>query len=116
MSVAMMISLAACGSEKKDEVSSQAEETQTVSTEVKVGALFGPTGVSMAKLAMEKVLLHDMRSIETLARVDMICVDKTGFGLPAALTPWLGCGTFLVSLTLFFLWHSRRGASSPTAA
>ena len=34
--------------------------------------------ISTAKLAMEKVLLHDMRSIETLARVDMICVDKTG--------------------------------------
>ncbi|MCR5212566.1 MAG: HAD-IC family P-type ATPase [Lachnospiraceae bacterium] len=34
--------------------------------------------VSTAKLAVQKVLLHDMRSIETLARVDMICVDKTG--------------------------------------
>ena len=34
--------------------------------------------ISTAKLALQKVLLHDMRSIETLARVDMICVDKTG--------------------------------------
>ena len=29
-------------------------------------------------LAQKKVLLHDMRSIETLARVDVLCVDKTG--------------------------------------
>jgi len=29
-------------------------------------------------LAKKKVLLHDMRSIETLARVDVLCVDKTG--------------------------------------
>jgi len=52
----------------------------------------------------------------TAVCLTFICIDKTGFGLPAALTPWLGCGTFLVSLTLFFLWHSRRGAASPTAA
>ena len=51
MSLAMMVSLAACCSEKKDEVSSDLKEVKTVSTEVKVGALFGPTGVSMAKLA-----------------------------------------------------------------
>ena len=30
------------------------------------------------RLAKSKVLLHDMRSIETLARVDVLCVDKTG--------------------------------------
>lgn len=30
------------------------------------------------RLAKQKVLLHDMRSIETLARVDVLCVDKTG--------------------------------------
>ena len=30
------------------------------------------------KLARKKVLLHDMKSIETLARVDVLCVDKTG--------------------------------------
>ena len=30
------------------------------------------------KLATKKVLLHDMKSIETLARVDVLCVDKTG--------------------------------------
>ena len=29
-------------------------------------------------LAQKQVLLHDMRSIETLARVDVLCVDKTG--------------------------------------
>lgn len=30
------------------------------------------------KLAMKKVLVHDMKCIETLARVDVLCVDKTG--------------------------------------
>ena len=34
--------------------------------------------MSAARLAMKKVLLHDMKSIETLARVDVLCVDKTG--------------------------------------
>ena len=31
-----------------------------------------------ARLAKQKVLLHNMKSIETLARVDVLCVDKTG--------------------------------------
>ena len=31
-----------------------------------------------AKLARKKVMLHDMKSIEILARVDVLCVDKTG--------------------------------------
>ena len=34
--------------------------------------------VSSIRLAEKKVLLHDMKSIETLARVDVLCVDKTG--------------------------------------
>lgn len=34
--------------------------------------------VSSMRLASKKVLLHDMKSIETLARVDVLCVDKTG--------------------------------------
>ena len=34
--------------------------------------------VSTMRLAKQKVLLHDMKSIETLARVDVLCVDKTG--------------------------------------
>lgn len=34
--------------------------------------------MSAARLAYKKVLLHDMKSIETLARVDVLCVDKTG--------------------------------------
>jgi cation-transporting ATPase E len=33
---------------------------------------------SAARLAGKKILLHDMKSIETLARVNVICVDKTG--------------------------------------
>ena len=34
--------------------------------------------VSSVRLAQKKVLLHDMKCIETLARVDVLCVDKTG--------------------------------------
>ncbi|MDD4850822.1 MAG: cation-translocating P-type ATPase, partial [Gemmiger sp.] len=34
--------------------------------------------VSMIRLAQRKVLAQDMNCIETLARVDMLCVDKTG--------------------------------------
>ncbi len=34
--------------------------------------------LSAMRLAKNKVLLHDMKSIETLARVDVLCVDKTG--------------------------------------
>ena len=34
--------------------------------------------VSSMRLAKKKVLLHDMKSIETLVRVDVLCVDKTG--------------------------------------
>ena len=34
--------------------------------------------LSTMKLARKKVLFHDMKSIETLARVDVLCVDKTG--------------------------------------
>ena len=34
--------------------------------------------LSTMNLAKRKVLLHDMKSIETLARVDVLCVDKTG--------------------------------------
>ena len=34
--------------------------------------------VSSIRLATKKVLLHNMKCIETLARVDVLCVDKTG--------------------------------------
>ena len=34
--------------------------------------------ISTMKLAINKVLVHDMKCIETLARVDVLCVDKTG--------------------------------------
>lgn len=34
--------------------------------------------LSTIRLAKRQVLLHDMKSIETLARVDVLCVDKTG--------------------------------------
>ncbi len=34
--------------------------------------------LSAMRLAKQKVLLHDMHSIEALARVDVLCVDKTG--------------------------------------
>lgn len=34
--------------------------------------------VSTIRLAADKVLVHNMKCIETLARVDVLCVDKTG--------------------------------------
>ena len=34
--------------------------------------------MSAMRLARRRVMLHDMKSIETLARVDVLCVDKTG--------------------------------------
>lgn len=34
--------------------------------------------VSVMQLASKKVLVHDMKCIETLARVNVLCVDKTG--------------------------------------
>ena len=34
--------------------------------------------VSAMRLAKQQVLIHDMKCIETLARVDVLCVDKTG--------------------------------------
>jgi cation-transporting ATPase E len=34
--------------------------------------------ISIMRLAMKRTLVHDMTCIETLARVDVLCVDKTG--------------------------------------
>ena len=34
--------------------------------------------VSVIRLAKKRILVHDLKCIETLARVDVICVDKTG--------------------------------------
>ncbi len=34
--------------------------------------------VSAVRLSQKKVLVHDLKCIETLARVDCLCVDKTG--------------------------------------
>ncbi|MCI6936105.1 MAG: cation-translocating P-type ATPase [Clostridiales bacterium] len=34
--------------------------------------------VSVIRLASQRVLVHDMKCIEALARVDVLCVDKTG--------------------------------------
>jgi len=34
--------------------------------------------VSVARLAQNRTLIHEMGAIETLARVDVLCVDKTG--------------------------------------
>lgn len=34
--------------------------------------------VGVRRLAKKRVLVHDMKCIETLARVDVLCVDKTG--------------------------------------
>lgn len=65
-------------------------ETLRVSVQAMVASVIGmiPEGlfllasvtlaISAMRLARQKVLLHDMKSIETLARVDVLCVDKTG--------------------------------------
>lgn len=67
-----------------------AHETLKVSITAMVASVIGmiPEGlfllasvtlaISSMRLAKSKVLLHDMKSIETLARVDVLCVDKTG--------------------------------------
>ncbi|GFO99091.1 HAD-IC family P-type ATPase [Lactobacillus helveticus] len=34
--------------------------------------------LSVVRLARKQVMLHDMKSVETLARVNVLCVDKTG--------------------------------------
>ena len=34
--------------------------------------------ISAMKMAYQKVLVHEMKSVETLAHVDVFCVDKTG--------------------------------------
>jgi len=69
----------------------------TASVEGTVSALVGmiPEGlylltsvamaVSALKLARSKVLVQDMNCIETLARVDVLCVDKTGTITEAAM-------------------------------
>ena len=66
------------------------EQSLRTSAEGMVGALVGMipeglyllTSVAMAasalKLTRDKVLVQDMNCIETLARVDVLCVDKTG--------------------------------------
>lgn len=66
------------------------EQSLRESAEGMVGALVGMipeglyllTSVAMAasalKLTRDKVLVQDMNCIETLARVDVLCVDKTG--------------------------------------
>lgn len=67
-----------------------AHETLKISIQSMVASVIGmiPEGlfllasvtlaISAMRLAKSKVLLHDMKSIETLARVDVLCVDKTG--------------------------------------
>lgn len=34
--------------------------------------------VSVIRLSKKRTLVHELKSIETLARTDVICVDKTG--------------------------------------
>ena len=34
--------------------------------------------VSVMRLARRRTLVHEMSAVETLARVDVLCVDKTG--------------------------------------
>ena len=41
-----------------------------------------------------------------------IATAKIGFNLPAASIPYLGIGTFILSIAIFFLWKSRRKPSA----
>lgn len=65
LSLAMVVALAACGSKTDDTVSDSDSGKSQVSTEVKVGALYGPTGVSMAKLSSEKATFADAYADDT---------------------------------------------------
>lgn len=65
LSLAMVAALAACGSKTNDDVSASDAAQSQVSTEIKVGALYGPTGVSMAKLATEKATFADAYADDT---------------------------------------------------
>lgn len=66
LSLAMLVSMAACSSEDSGDTSSTVSaELQQVQTEINVGALYGPTGVSMAKLATEKATFATAYSDET---------------------------------------------------
>jgi len=44
----------------------------------------------------------------TAVTVTFICIDKIGFHLPASWNAWIGFGTFLLALGLFFIWKNRR--------
>ena len=75
MSLALTLTLAACGTDRKDDTPSQAAEIKTVSTEVKVGALYGPTGVSMATVATEKKSIAELYQDETAAYANTYVAD-----------------------------------------
>ena len=48
----------------------------------------------------------------TAVCVTFILVDKTGFGLNAALAPWIGCGTAVLALVVFFLLKGHKTTSA----
>jgi len=63
-------------------------------------------------LALSKKGAYYMITLLPAAFMTSVCltfilVDKTGFSIPSAATPWIGIGTFLVSLLLFFLWKRK---------
>ena len=43
-------------------------------------------------------------SFMTAVVTTYICIAKIGFNIPASLSPWLGLGTFCLSLALFYVW------------
>ena len=68
---------------KKDVTVGKSEMMSSLDKLIRIiGILLIPIGValavSMIRLAQGKVLAQDMNCIETLARVDVLCVDKTG--------------------------------------
>ena len=42
----------------------------------------------------------------TAVCITFLLVDKVGFRLPAEAAPWIGLGSFVISLILFYLWKN----------
>ena len=64
--------------------------------------------ISVIRLSSQKVLVHDMKCIETLARVDVLCVDKPWFSVLTKLTysAYLNILWLICSLPIFTIGAS----------
>ncbi|MEG1720336.1 MAG: cation-translocating P-type ATPase [Pseudoflavonifractor sp.] len=75
--------------------------------------------VSVVRLARKKTLVHEMGCIETLARVDLLCVDKTGTitepGMQVAGLCPLGTHAAQELETILGAFYAAAGADNETA-